>query len=63
MSQEAKAIVYETDGWFMALCNDFPGVTGEGKSREECIADLTRKIEASMVSKPVADDPQVAATG
>ena len=47
MEQEAKAIVYETDGWFMALCNDFPGITGEGKTRDSCIADLTQKIEAS----------------
>ncbi|MFT5466503.1 MAG: putative RNase H-like HicB family nuclease [Verrucomicrobiales bacterium] len=46
MAQEIKAIVYETDGWFMALCNDFPGVTGEGRTREVCIADLTEKIQA-----------------
>ena len=48
MSQEAKATVYETDGWFMALCNEFPGVTGEGRTRDECIADLTRNIEALL---------------
>lgn len=45
MPEEIKAIVYETDGWFMALCTHFPGVTGEGRSRDECISDLTAKIE------------------
>ena len=48
MPQEAKAIVYQTDGWFMALCNDYPGITGQGKSREECIEDLTRQIESHI---------------
>ena len=62
MAHEAKAIVYETDGWFMALCNDFPGVTGEGKTREDCIADLTSKIQA-IVDRSTEPQPQAAAGG
>ena len=62
MDQEAKAIVYETDGWFMALCNDFPGVTGEGRTREDCIADLTSKIQA-VIDRPPEPLPQAAAGG
>ncbi len=57
MSTETKAIVYETDGWFMALCNDYPGITGEGTSRDECIADLTTKIEQHLAQNTASSIP------
>ncbi len=60
MSQETKAIVYETDGWFMALCNDFPGITGEGRSRDECVANLTEKIEQHLETTYTASEPSKA---
>lgn len=45
--ETARVIVYETDGWFMALCPDYPGITGDGPTRDACVADLTAKIEQS----------------
>lgn len=41
---EVEAILYETDGDYMALCPQYPGVTGAGHSRDECLNDLTQKI-------------------
>lgn len=59
MAEEFNVTVYQTtDGWFMALCNDFPGITGEGRTRDECVADLTRNIEGAAAS---AAEPQAAA--
>jgi predicted RNase H-like HicB family nuclease len=45
---EARAIVYETDGVYMGLCPDFPGITSSGSTKEECIADLTQKIHEHL---------------
>jgi predicted RNase H-like HicB family nuclease len=40
MRNEFTAIV-ETDGpWYVAYCAEVPGANGQGKSREECLANL-----------------------
>ena len=44
-SEELRVIVYQGDGGFVALCPVFPGVTGEGPTREACVEDLQCKIE------------------
>jgi predicted RNase H-like HicB family nuclease len=44
MRNEFTAIV-ETDGpWFIAYCAEVPGANGQGKSREECLANLREAI-------------------
>ena len=44
-SEELRVIVYQGDSGFIALCPVYPGVTGEGPTREACVEDLQRKIE------------------
>lgn len=44
-SEELRVIVYQGDGGYVALCAVYPGVTGEGPTREACVEDLQRNIE------------------
>ena len=37
--------MYQGDGGFVALCAVYPGITGEGPTREACVEDLQRNIE------------------
>jgi len=46
-SGEIRVIVYEGDGGFVALSPSYPGVTGEGPTREASIEALQRNIRAS----------------
>jgi predicted RNase H-like HicB family nuclease len=44
MRNEFTAIV-ERDGlWFIAYCAEVPGANGQGKSRQECLANLREAI-------------------
>jgi len=45
MSKEVEVTVYEFDGAFIAVCPDFPGVTGHGASQEAALEDLQSEIE------------------
>ncbi len=55
MSQEIKATVIQADeSSYLAVANEFPGLTGEGASKEACVADLTRKIEAYLSTQSQA---------
>ena len=44
MDPEYRAIIYQTEGWFMSLCPELPGVTGQGRSRDECLESLEKAI-------------------
>lgn len=44
-SEELRVIVYEGDGGFVAICPSYPGITGEGPTREACVENLQRNIE------------------
>jgi len=47
-SEELRVIVYQGDGGYVALCPSYPGMTGEGPTREDCVADLQRNIEQHL---------------
>jgi predicted RNase H-like HicB family nuclease len=52
MRNEFTAIV-ETDGpWFIAYCAEVPGANGQGKSREECLANLREAISLVLIHRP-----------
>jgi len=44
MHSEFTAIVERDGPWFIAYCAEVPGTNGQGKSREECIANLREAI-------------------
>ena len=44
MRNEFTAIVEQDGPWHIAYCAEVPGANGEGKSREECLANLRDAI-------------------
>jgi predicted RNase H-like HicB family nuclease len=44
MRNEFTAIVERDGPWHIAYCAEVPGANGEGKSREECLANLRDAI-------------------
>jgi predicted RNase H-like HicB family nuclease len=44
MHNEFTAIVEEDGPWHIAYCAEVPGANGQGKSREECLANLREAI-------------------
>ena len=44
MRNEFTAIVQEDGPWYVAYCSEVPGANGQGKFREECLANLREAI-------------------
>lgn len=44
MHNEFTAIVERDGPWYIAYCAEVPGANGQGKSREECLANLREAI-------------------
>jgi predicted RNase H-like HicB family nuclease len=44
MRNEFTAIVEQDGPWFIAYCAEVPGVNGQGRTREECLANLKEAI-------------------
>ena len=44
MHNEFTAIVERDCPWYIAYCAEVPGANGQGKSREECMANLREAI-------------------
>ncbi len=44
MHNEFTAIVERDGPWYIAYCAEVPGANGQGKSREECEANLREAI-------------------
>jgi len=44
MRNEFTAIVEQDGPWYVAYCAEVPGANGQGKSHEECIANLREAI-------------------
>ncbi|MGA2118457.1 MAG: type II toxin-antitoxin system HicB family antitoxin [Bryobacteraceae bacterium] len=44
MRNEFTAIVEPDGPWFVAYCADLPGANGQGKTPEECLANLREAI-------------------
>jgi predicted RNase H-like HicB family nuclease len=64
---EFTAIVERDGEWFIAYCAEVPGANGQGKTREECIANLREAIsvildyrrEESIRSMPADAKPEL----
>ena len=44
MRNEFTAIVERDGPWFVAFCAEVPGANGQGKTQEECLANLREAI-------------------
>ena len=44
MRNEFTAIVEQDGPWYVAYCAEVPGANGQGKTREECLANLRAAI-------------------
>jgi len=44
MRNEFTAIIERDDPWFIAYCAEVPGANGQGRTREECRANLREAI-------------------
>jgi predicted RNase H-like HicB family nuclease len=44
MRNEFTAIVEQDGPWFVAFCAEVPGANGQGKTHEECLANLREAI-------------------
>jgi predicted RNase H-like HicB family nuclease len=44
MRNEFTAIVEQDGEWHVAYCAEVPGANGQGKTREECLANLKAAI-------------------
>jgi predicted RNase H-like HicB family nuclease len=45
MHNEFSAIVEQDGKWFIAYCPEIPGANGQGKTRDECLANLADAIQ------------------
>lgn len=44
MHNEFSAIVEKDGEWFIAYCPEIPGANGQGKTKDECLRNLTEAI-------------------
>ncbi len=44
MRNEFTAIVEQDGEWYIAYCAEVPGANGQGRTREECLANLREAI-------------------
>jgi predicted RNase H-like HicB family nuclease len=45
MRNEFTAVIERDGDWYIAYCPEIPGANGQGKTAEECRADLAAAIE------------------
>ena len=45
MHNEFTAIVEQEGEWYIAYCPEIPGANGQGKTKQECLANLAEAIE------------------
>ena len=45
MRNEFTAIVERDEEWFIAYCPEIPGANGQGKSKAECLENLSQAID------------------
>ena len=45
MHNEFTAISERDGEWFIAYCPEIPGANGQGKTKEECLKNLSESIE------------------
>ena len=44
MHNELLAIIEQDDEWFIAYCPEVPGANGQGRTKEECLENLSEAI-------------------
>ncbi len=44
MHNEFTAIIEQDEGWYIAYCPEIPGANGQGRTVEECRANLAAAI-------------------
>ncbi len=45
MRNEFTAILERDGKWYVAYCPEIPGANGQGKSKEECLKNLSQAID------------------
>lgn len=45
MHNEFTAIVERDGNWFIAYCPEIPGANGQGKTKEDCLKNLSEAID------------------
>jgi len=44
MHNEFTAIIERDDGWFIAYCPEVAGANGQGRTKDECLENLSQAI-------------------
>jgi len=55
MHNEFNAIVEQDGPWFIAYCAEVPGANGQGRTREECLANLREGIALVLAYNSARD--------
>ncbi len=45
MQNEFTAIIEKDEDWFIAWCAEIPGANGQGKTKKECLQNLSEAIK------------------
>jgi len=45
MNNEFTAIIERDDDWFIAYCPEIPGANGQGRTKEDCLSNLSEAIK------------------
>ena len=45
MHNEFTAIIEKDGDWYIAYCAELPGANGQGKTKEECLKNLSEAIK------------------
>lgn len=45
MHNEFTAIVEQEGDWYIAYCAELPGANGQGKTKEDCLKNLSQAIK------------------
>jgi len=45
MHNEFTAIIEKDEDWYIAYCAEIPGANGQGKTKKECLKNLTEAIK------------------
>ena len=48
MRNEFTAIVERDGDWYIAYCAEVPGANGQGRTREDCLANLKEAIQLML---------------
>ncbi len=51
MNSEFTAIIERDEDWYIAYCPEIPGANGQGKTLEECRANLSAAISLILADR------------